>query len=184
MPMNPEWLPVLALLLAGLFAGVVAARLFFTGDRGKATNLATAAIAMIVFAFALGQLPSKRIQVPEKPVPLTPAAMSLPRTIGSDGEETDTTSASLVLGGVLLRVVADNRYVLSVDGRRFLELESSPAGLRVTCDVADSNGQPAARIREDRFGSSLAYGVNLGGSNHILLLHKEGSVLFRIRYST
>jgi|GEM_PF-2809049 len=195
MSMNPEWLPVLALLIGGIFAGIAAVRLWLTGQHPRALLLSGIAVALLGLVFTLGTLPSKRLGIVDEGTPLTPAAMALPSTVGADGEERDSTSTSLLLGGVTLRVAREDRYVLSVDGMRFLQLDLDPSGLWITGEVLDPENHPAARIRRNRVASGLARGVRVGGSDHVLLLstnrmdyqsrpHTEPSILARVRYQT
>src|SRR5258705_22177 len=68
MPMNPEWLPVLGLILAGLFTGALALRALLSRDRRHAVLLGVGAVGWIALALALG-----RPEFPPDPIrPLTP----------------------------------------------------------------------------------------------------------------
>jgi len=61
-PMNPEFFPEMALLLAGIFAGAVALRLLFARQPGRALRLGTLGLILITLAFLLGK--SGRVHSP------------------------------------------------------------------------------------------------------------------------
>src|SRR5689334_6725503 len=109
MPMNPEWLPVLAMLLAGIFGVVIAMGAFFRRDTRRGGALLVAGSLSIALAFWIGQHSADR-STPARA--LTPAGRA-PRP--SPDDESDSTSMSLLVGKVTLRVPAQNRYTLAVD---------------------------------------------------------------------
>lgn len=184
--MSPEWLPVMVLLLGGVFAAVVALNLLFTRRPGAALRAGAACLACLVLAFVLVRghvfhspyLTDSRHEASSRPRPkpfvLRPAT-------------TDTTGAapsmSLVLGGVLLRVAPSNRYVLSVDGEQFLVLDSLKTGLIVDCLVGTEE-KASTSISRSLFPSYPA-GAHPGRTNSSTLrVRQEGKDMFRVHYAT
>ena len=54
-PMNPEFLPEAAMLLAGVIAGAIAIRSLFTRSGGRALRLGALGIFLIALAIMLGK---------------------------------------------------------------------------------------------------------------------------------
>jgi hypothetical protein len=122
--MNPEWFPEMALLIAGLFAGGAALRSLFTRQRGGAVRWGAASLALVALALVLASSETlhpyiRRSREAHKPVVLLPVTLRDAEDQDSEG----TPSTSLLLGNVLVRVAPSNRYVLAVDGKRFLTLD-------------------------------------------------------------
>lgn len=125
MPMNPEQLPLLALLIAGAFVGAVAVRDLIA--RRWSAALRTGGVALL--ALALGFVGGTRLGRHEKPrINRLPGLVPLRRTAG--------TPTALRLGGVSVYVVPQNRCVIALDGTPFLTLDSLRTGLLVTCSAA------------------------------------------------
>src|SRR5438067_12956664 len=99
--MDPEWFPVLALLLAGLFAGAIALNSLRWHETRKGLTLLVAGATMVALALLLGRQQSTALHYPPATA-LTPASLSA----GGPGDpgDPDSTSMSLRLGGVTLRV--------------------------------------------------------------------------------
>ena len=163
MPMSPEYLLEALLLLAGTFVWVIALRFLFTRQSSKALKAAAVGLACFVIAFVL----VKTVHNPPKTAPvLRPASEN---------------SMSLVLGGVVLRVAPSSRYVLSVDNRKFLELESRRSQLRVSSTVGSGLGT-ATKIVQNAFPVRTG-DVHPGRDAHTLFVQAEGKSVFRVHYS-
>ena len=181
--MNPEWLPEMALLLAGVFAAGIALRLLFTRQFGKGIRAGAISILCIALAFALvethksvrwsnaAQLRGAR----RDPLAVVPAAR--------DSVERDST-LSLSLGGVLLRLAPNDRYVFTVDGKKFLQLDSlrSGAGMRVGCLVA-ARDSTSTGIGRSGFPFRLARAQPTRLDAHTLRAQEEGKDVFRAHYA-
>jgi hypothetical protein len=178
--MNPEWLPVLGLLLGGILALVLAIRALLAGELRKGLGLGAAAISMIAVAFFFGKQGS--ISVGAKAPPLTPAP-GVHVNAFPDDEDEDSTAVQLVLGKVTLILAPAERYVLTLDGRRFLLLEASRQRLFVTCDVAWEN-HLSARVR--RNDCTTYQKPDLGDETpdpHTLVVREDTTEVFRARYA-
>jgi hypothetical protein len=114
---------------------------------------------------------------------LTPASLSA----GGNGDpgDPDSTSMSLRLGGVTLRVAHADRYVLSVRKKRFLELDTDRNGLWVSCEVkAVSRGlmysPQGGHIRRN----SLRFPTDSlpRPDAHTIVLGSPGQETFGVRY--
>src|SRR5258706_6217801 len=178
--MNPEWLPVLGLLLGGILALVLAIRALVTGEIRKGLGLGVAAVSMISVAFFIGKENSLsgRADVP----PRTPAP-GVHVNAFPDDEDADSTAVQLVLGKVTLILAPAERYVLTLDGRRFLLLETARQRLFVTCDVA-SRDQLSARVR--RNNCTTYRKSDLGDETpdpHTLVVREDTTEVFRVRYA-
>jgi hypothetical protein len=172
MPMNPEWLPVLAMLLAGIFAVVAAMNAFFNHDpRRGATMLAIGSVT-IALAFWIGQQGSIH-WTPARG--LTPAGQA-PRP--SPDDDSDSTSMSLLVGQVTLRAPGQKHYTLAVDGHPFLDLELDRHGLWVSAEPAGSRRFIVRR-------NNLRYPTMPleEPDSHTLLLEERGENILRVRYS-
>lgn len=195
MPMSPEYLPELFLLLAGVFAGAFAARLLAVKQLAKAMKAGAAAIACIALAFWLGTSAWVHSNHPGRMqrtlrqrslLALTPAAADSTKA-DSDGPP----SRALVLGGVRVLVAASDRYVLSVEGAPFLTLDSLATGLRVTCRLAGSGQEFLGR--EPRQATTVsqnavvesAWGVEPARPDpHTLVVRDGGEETLRVHYAT
>ena len=178
MPMNPEWLPVLGLILAGLFTGALALRALYARDGQHGVLLGVGGVGLIALAIALG---SPRM-TPDKIWPLTPASRTA-ATISAD--DPDTASISIVLGAVVLRVSASNRYDLALDGRRFLALETSRKGLLLSCDAGSPKDNLRFHVRSNRFVyPSWNAGTQNRPDEHTFAVQNGDSAdVFRVRYA-
>jgi hypothetical protein len=171
--MNPEWLPVLAILLGGMFVCGAALQSFLARKAGRGLALSAAAFLMIAFAFFLAREHSTQVRA----VPLTPASPAT--TTGSSDEEPDSTSMSLHLGDLIVKVVRSDRYAMSLDGRRFLELAMDRKGLWVTCDVGGSHVSGHIRRNRLRFPTEVIPRPDA----HTLVLGIADAEPFRVRYA-
>jgi len=163
-PMNPEFLPEFALLIAGVIAGAFGLHLLFTKQPSRAMRAGAVGLACIALAFVSGIYGHK----PPGPHALLPAAKS---------------SMSLVLGDVVLRVTPSDRYVLSVDDKQYLDLDLRRAGLKVTC-VVGAHDSAAAAIHQNSFPFRRSEGIRPAKpDDHTLLVQEEDKDIFRIHYS-
>ena len=177
MPMNPEWLPVLAILLGGVGAFVLALRALFAVRIRQGLGLGLLSLALMALAVAIGRPTGRQSRV----IPLTPGKASA----STLEEDPDSTATSLVLGGVVLRVPDSNRYDLTLDGRRFLALERSRNGLLVSCDPGSPKDGFVVHIRKNRF---VYPPWPLGHPNRpdeqtFALQNDAGKDVFRVRYA-
>jgi len=163
MPMNPEYLPEAGLLLAGIFAWVVALRFLFTRRLSNALRAGAAGLGCFILAFVLVKTVHNS---PGPPPVLLPASEN---------------SMSLVLGGVVLRVAPSNQYVLSVDNRRFLELELRRSQLRVTSLVGSGIGT-ATKVVQNAFPVRTG-DVHPSRDAHTLFVEAEGKHVLRVHYA-
>jgi hypothetical protein len=161
-PMNPEFLPELGLLIASVLAGGAALRLLFARQLGKAMRAGAASVACIALTFVMVKTFHK---LPGPPT-LKPAAEN---------------SMSLVLGDVVLRVAPSDRYVLSVGGEQFLELDLGRSGLVVSC-VAGAHDRPATEISSNTFPFRWA-DIRPSRDSHTLLVQEDSEDIFRADYS-
>jgi len=181
--MNPEWLPEMALLLAGVFAGGMAVHLLFTRQLRKGIPAGAISILCIVLAFALARTheSARWTSAPQlrharrDPLAILPAAR--------DSTERDST-LSLSLGGVLLRLAPNDQYVFTVDGKEFLQLDSlrSGSGMRVGCMVAARDSTPTGIGRSGfPFRRARAQPTRLNA--HTLRAQEDGKDVFRAHYA-
>lgn len=175
--MNPEWLPVLGLILAGLFTGALALRALLSRDRRDAVLLGVGAVGLITLAIALG-----RPEFPPDPIrPLAPGPSQAAR---ASEDDPDTSFTSLVLGAVVLRVPASNRYDLALDGKRFLALETSRKGLLLSCDAGSPKDNFEFHVRSNRFVyPSWPAGRQNRPDEHTFAVQNDSADVFRIRYA-
>jgi hypothetical protein len=181
MPISPEWLPETALLLAGVFAGAIGLHLLLTRRWSGGARATAISVACIVLALVLAgthssvrwsRMAKSRRGLPN-PLAVVPAA---PDSAGRDS------TLSLSLGGVLLRVAPSDRYVFTVDGKQFLELDSPPSGLRVGCLVAVRDSTPTGIGRSGSpFRRARAQPIRLDA--HTLRAQEEGKDVFRAHYA-
>jgi hypothetical protein len=185
MPINPEFLPEAALLLAGVIVGAIASGHLLARRWTRALGLGTIGVACIFLAFSLARTHRSvrpfhaAATQPWRPNPLalTPAGKD---SIRKDSETTP--SMALMLGDVLLRVAPSDRYVLSVDGKQFLELDSLRSGLTVGCVVARRN-DTAAGIGRRRSGFHETGVQPTRLDAHTLGVRERGEDLFRVHYA-
>jgi hypothetical protein len=71
-PMNPEFLPEAAMLLAGVFAGAIAMRSLFARRIGRALGVGALGIVLIALAIVLGR--SGRVHSPYGQHPSRPVS--------------------------------------------------------------------------------------------------------------
>lgn len=162
-PMNPEYLPELGLLIAGGFAAGVAIHSLATRRFRRSLLAAAAGLACLALTF----VSAKTLHRPPGPPVLRPATES---------------SMSLVLGDVTLRVAPAKQYLLSVDDRQFLQLDLRRSGLAVSC-VAGAHGRAATGIDRNTFPYKWADVRPSSPDAHTLLVRDDGEEIFRARYA-
>jgi hypothetical protein len=86
---------------------------------------------------------------------------------------------SLRLGAVTLKLAPSDRYILSVDGKRFLELETSRKGLLVSCEVQGAHRDASIRRNSLRFPTTPVPCPDA----HTIALGDPGAETFRVRYA-
>ena len=183
-PMNPEFFPEAALILAGLISLVVAIRLLFARQHLRALGVGAIGVACLTLALWMGT--SEWIHAINKygrgaiASWWKPGAMVPASTPAASAEDP---FMSLVLGDVLLRVLPADRYVFSVEGEPFLTLDSLRSGLRVSCDVAALDGS-RIRIEDNWLMSSEGRDTRLSGSDaSTLSFQQEGKNVLRVHYT-
>lgn len=189
MPMNPEFLPEFALLIAGVILGGVAVHFLAARRWLRALALLGAGVALMALAFASGRSDrlhgtSARLQN-MKPRGLVPADS----TDSPGGVAETPSSVSLVLGDVDVRVAASDRYVLSLDDAPFLTIDSLASGILVSCDVAGSTevSPGASRLAATISRNVVTYCA--GGvettvpDRHTIAVRERGVNVLRVRYS-
>ena len=118
MTISPEHLPLLALLIAGVFVGAVAVRDLLAGRWIAA--LRTGGVALL--ALAMGFVGGTRVGKHKMPrIRRLPGLVPLNGTAG--------TSTLLFLGGVSIYVVPQNRCVLALDGDTLPHARLAPHGV-------------------------------------------------------
>ena len=162
-PMDPQFLPEAGFVIAGLFAGAAAIHFLLTRQRRNAMRAVAAVVACTALVFAL----AKTLHNPPKPPVLRPAAEN---------------SMSLVLGDVVLRVTPSDRYVLTVAGERFLELDLRDSGLAVSC-VAGADNRASTGITQNTFPFRWADVRPSSPDSHTLLVQENGRDIFKVDYS-
>ena len=165
-----------ALWTAGGILALLAVVLFLRRQRAAGIGAALAAAGSIVLALAPHA---------ERPAaPTSPAPQAAPQVHAivpdSTAPSADTSSTSLVLGTVVLKVAPSDHYALSVDGRQFLMLDTRSAnGMVASCSVGDAQNGIAARLLRNR--PIGAPGRLLRPDDHTLLVQDQGVDLMRIR---
>jgi len=162
-PMDPQYLPEAALLLAGLFLGAIGLHRLLTRQLGSAMKAGAACAVSVTLAFVL----ANNGHNPPRPAGLQPAA---------------TSSMSLVLGDVVLRVAPSNRYVFSVNDKEFLELDLARSGLTVS-GVVGARDKAAASIERNTFPVRRTGIRPSKPDSHTLLVQEDGEDIFRVQYS-
>jgi hypothetical protein len=182
-PMSPEFLPEAVLLLAGVLAVGVALRYLFTRRVRGGLGIGAAGIACIALAFVLGR--SGCVHSPYWGAkPLSNAAkppVLVPASIPDRGAAADS-SMTLVLGHVIVHVAPADRYVLSVDGRQFLALDSLHSGLLVSCTVGTEGGD-SFYIGRNAFLYTPAGIQPERPDDHTILVQARGKEVFKIYYA-
>lgn len=171
-PVDPQFAPETALVIAAVFSGVAAVRFLVLRERANALKAAAGALGCIGLAFVL----AKTMHPPTGPQALVPAAKS----------ETAAPAAAratiLVLGGVLVRVAPAEKYVLSVEGEPFLTLDLQRSKLRVTCTVQSEQGA-AAKIVQNSVPVRAGF-LDTRRDPHTLLVQSGGKNVLWVRYAT
>jgi hypothetical protein len=171
-PIDPQFLPETALLVAAVFSGVAAIRFLIGGNRSHALKAAAGAVGCIALAFVL----TKTMHPESGTLALIPAAKSDTATPKA------TRATTLLLGGVLVRVAPADQYVLSVGGAPFLTLDLHRSRLRVTCTVQSEQGD-AAKIVQNSVPVRAGY-LDTRRDAHTLLVQAGGKNVLRVRYAT
>jgi len=171
-PIDPQFLPEIALLVAAVFSGVAAIRFLIGGNRSHALKAGAGAVGCIALAFVLA-----RTMHPESgTLALIPAAKS--DTSAPKAKRATT----LVLGGVLVRVAPADQYVLSVGGEPFLTLDLHRSRLRVTCTVQSEQGD-AAKIVQNSVPVRAGY-LDTRRDAHTLLVQAGAKNVLRVFYAS
>jgi hypothetical protein len=165
-PMNPEYLPEGALLLAALFTGAYAVHLLLARQLSRAIRTGAASVICIVLAIVL----AKTFHNPPKAFVLVPAARH------------SIESMSLVLGDVILQVSPSDEFEFSVDGKKFLELDLRRSKLSVS-GVVGTRNRATTSIRQNTFPFSEPGFRPARPDAHTLLVQEEGRNIFRIHFS-
>lgn len=182
-PMNPEFLPEAALILAGLIALVLAIRLLFARQPLRALGVGAIGVACMALALwmgrsgwvhAMNKYGDGAIAAWSKPVTLVPAS--------TPGDQAEPPFMSLVLGNVLLRVAPADRYVLSVGDEPFLTLDSLRTGLRVSCDLAGLDGS-RVRVEDNLIINSEGRDVRQGRTASTFLLQQQSEDVLRVHFA-
>jgi len=165
----------MAILFGGMFVCGAALQSFLARKGRRGLALAAAALALFAVAFFLVRQHSA--QFPQvKALPLTPATLATTKDSGDD--EADSTSMSLRLGDMTVRVARSDRYVMSLDGRPFLKLEMDRKGLWVTGEVGGARSRGHIRRNRLRFPTA---GIPRPDA-HTMVMGIPDAEPFRIRY--
>src|SRR5262245_28133422 len=162
-PMDPQYLPELGLLIGGLFAAGAAVHFLLVHQKSQAIRAGAATLGCIALALVL----AKTAHTTPDPTGLRPAGGN---------------SMSLVLGEVVLRVAPSDRYTLSVDDRSFLEIDLRRSELAVT-GVVGAHDKVVARIERNTFPARWADVRPTSPDAHTLLIHEAGEDIFRLHFS-
>ena len=181
MTISPEHLPLLALLIAGVFVGAVAVRDLLAGRWIAA--LRTGGVALL--ALAMGFVGGTRVGKHKMP-----RIRRLPGLVPLNGNA--GTSTLLLLGGVSIYVVPQNRCLVALDGTPFLTLDSLRTGLLVTCSAAlPEDGEGPIPWRERGVAAWIsqnaiftqAQGIRSSRPDpHTIVLRRGGDELLRVRH--
>jgi hypothetical protein len=171
-PIDPQFLPETALLVAALFSGVAAIRFLIGGNRSHALKAAAGAVGCVALAFLL----AKTMHRESGTLALVPAAKN------SREAPNANPATTLVLGGVLVRVAPAEQYVLSVEGAPFLTLDLHRSRLRVTCTVQSEEGE-AAKIVQNGVPARAGY-LDTRRDAHTLLVQAGGKNVLRVFYAS
>jgi hypothetical protein len=180
--MNPEHLPLLALLIAALFVAGVAvgdlmARRWLAGLRAGSVALLALALALIG-GTRLGRSEHPRITRLHGLVPI-------------DARPGDVAGTRLILGGVSVSIASRDRCVLAFEGTPFLTLDSLRSGVLVTCRAALPEDWGPILWREPPIAASvsqnavwdLAQGVRAARPDpHTLVVSREDDELLKVRH--
>jgi hypothetical protein len=180
--MNPEHLPLLALLIAATFVAGVAigdlmARRWLAGLRAGGVALLALALAF-VGGTRLGRHEQPRITRLHGLVPI-------------NARPGDVAGTRLFLGGVSVSIASRDRCVLAFEGTPFLTLDSLRSGVLVTCRAAlpEDRGpilwreQPVAASISQNAVWALAQGVRAARPDpHTLVVSRERDELLKVRH--
>jgi hypothetical protein len=183
MPMNPEHLPLLALLVAALFVGVVAIRDLLARRWIAALRAGAVAVAALTLGFVggtrLGRHDKARISPLAGLVPVS-------RTTR------DPAGTNLLLGGVSVSIVPQDRCVIAWNGTPFLTLDSLRTGVLLTCGAAlpDDNEGPIAwreRGMAAWIGHNVVFSQVQGVQSsrpdpHTLVVRRGADEVLRVRF--
>jgi len=182
-PLNPEFLPEAALILAGLIALVLAVRLLFARQPLRALGVGAISVACMALALWMGR--SGWVHAMNKYGYGATAAWSKPVGLipeSTPGHKAEPPFMALVLGNVLLRVAPADRYVLSVGDEPFLTLDSLRTGLRVSCDLAGVDGS-RVRVEDNLVISSEGRDVRQGRIPSTFLLQQQSEDVLRVHFA-
>ena len=163
-PMDPSYLPELTLIIAGLATAGAAIVFAFARRFGHALRAGAASVVSVALVFLLAKTTHPESGAPEL---LSPGA---------------TSSTSLVLGGVVLRVAPADRYALWVSGTKFLDLDLRQRGLAVT-GVVGANDHAAARLETNQFPRRWSDVRPYSPDAHTLVLTGQEGDIFRVQYA-
>jgi hypothetical protein len=180
--MNPEHLPLLALLIAAVFVAGVA-----IGDLMAQRWLAgLRAGGVAILALALAFVGGTRLGRNERP-----RITRLHGLVPINARPGDVAGTKLILGDVSVRIASRDRCVLAFEGTPFLTLDSLQAGVLVTCRAALPEDRGPILWREPPIAASvsqnavwdLAQGVRAARPDpHTLLVSRERDELLKVRH--
>lgn len=163
-PMNPEYLPELALVIGALFTGGAAIHFALARQSGHAIRAGVASIGCVALTILL----AKTMHGAHETGGLKPA--------------TTENSVALVLGDVILRVARSDRYTLSVEGRPFLEIDLRQSKLACSAVVGVRDHAKTAISRNTLPSRWADVGLRNPDDN-TLLVQEGGESIFRLHYS-
>ena len=180
--MNPEHLPLLALLIAAVFVAGVAigdlmARRWLAGLRAGGVALLALTLAF-VGGTRLGRHERPRITRLSGLVPV-------------DVRPGDVAGTRLILGGVSVSVAPRNRCVLAFEGTPFLILDSLRSGVLVTCRAALPEDRGPILWREPPIAASVVqngvWDLAQGGraarpDPHTLVVSRDRDEILKVRH--
>jgi hypothetical protein len=183
--MNPEHLPLLALLIAAVFVAGVA-----IGDlmaRRWLAGLRAAGVALLALALTLAG--GTRLGRHERPR-ITRLHGLVPMNV-SGARSANVAGTRLILGGVSVSIASRDRCVIAFEGVPFLTLDSLRSGVLVTCSAALSEDRgpvprripPVAAWVSQNGVLSLAQGVRSARPDpHTLALSREDDEILKVRH--
>jgi hypothetical protein len=160
--MTPEWLHQLLILLAGIGGSGAIWYLLSNARKHEAlwVGFACSVLLLLVITLYIRNGMLQQATEVRKPVYagfLTPSKDAAPPLPKDTPEET----VSLLLGDDL-RVLtgASNRFILSIDGESFLKIGVRDGKMRLSCLVADPQGNVIARVIDGEFQAMAAHAFN------------------------
>ncbi|HET9252438.1 MAG TPA: hypothetical protein VFP58_09995 [Candidatus Eisenbacteria bacterium] len=185
--MSPEYLPHLLLLLAGTGAAVVALHRLANRNWGSAIKLGALGFVLTGIAILGGRYASwKYSQTWYLPESMRPRGLSPAMRAAPVDRSEEPGAMTLALGGVRLRVMASDRYEMSVADETFLTVESDSLGLLVSCDVAATTpSRTSARVAEIRQNTIMHMAPYIRSRRpdpHTILVLRDGTQIFRVHY--